>query len=50
MQLTAGVQELRQAVIRGPNEHPGAVAIENERGQIVSLSRLELRRREAAAK
>ena len=44
------LQELRHAVMKGPNDHPGAVAVENERGQIVSLSRLEPRRREAIAK
>ena len=32
------VHVLRQAVLNGPEVHPGAVAIEDERGQVVSLA------------
>ena len=34
------MQELREMVIRGPHEHPGAVAVENERGQLLNLGKL----------
>lgn len=44
------MQDLRERVIRGANEHPGALAIENEVGQVVRLDRLPKHRREAAAR
>ena len=43
-------QDLRERVIRGANEHPGAIAIENEAGQVVRLDKLPRHRREAAAR
>ncbi len=44
------VRELREAVINGPNEHPGALLIENEDGSQVRLSAFDPSKREAAAK
>ena len=35
---------------RGAKEHPGAVAVEDERGRVVSLARLPPTRRDALAK
>ena len=43
-------QALRERVIRGANEHPGAVAIENEAGVVVRLDKLSRPRREAVAR
>jgi hypothetical protein len=39
-----------QAVIRGPHELPGAVAVEDERGRVVQLDRLDKPKREGLAK
>ncbi|XP_053115784.1 DNA-directed RNA polymerase I subunit RPA1 [Hemicordylus capensis] len=44
------VQELRQAVINGPNEHPGASMIINEDGSRTILSTASQTQREAIAK
>ncbi|KAM6452106.1 DNA-directed RNA polymerase I subunit RPA1 isoform 1-T1 [Liasis olivaceus] len=44
------VQELRQAVINGPNEHPGASMIINEDGSRTILSTTSQTQREAIAK
>lgn len=35
------VEELRQAVINGPHKHPGALAVEDVTGQVISLSRID---------
>lgn len=32
------VQELRQMVTNGPDKHPGAVAVEDEFGRVISLA------------
>ena len=34
------VQELREMVVRGAHEHPGAVAVEDELGRVVLLHKL----------
>ncbi|XP_045139829.1 DNA-directed RNA polymerase I subunit RPA1 [Echinops telfairi] len=44
------VQELRQAVINGPNVHPGASMVVNEDGSRTALSASDLSQREAVAK
>uniref|UniRef100_A0A670J6Q3 DNA-directed RNA polymerase subunit n=1 Tax=Podarcis muralis TaxID=64176 RepID=A0A670J6Q3_PODMU len=44
------VQELRQAVINGPNEHPGASMVINEDGSRTILSTASQTQREAIAK
>lgn len=44
------VEMLREAVIRGYDELPGAVAVEDERGRVVSLVNQPRNRREAIAK
>ncbi|XP_049712712.1 DNA-directed RNA polymerase I subunit RPA1 [Elephas maximus indicus] len=44
------VQELRQAVINGPNVHPGASMVINEDGSRTALSASDLTQREAVAK
>ncbi|KAM6201574.1 LOW QUALITY PROTEIN: DNA-directed RNA polymerase I subunit RPA1 [Rhynchocyon petersi] len=44
------VQELRQAVINGPNVHPGASMVINEDGSRTALSATNLTQREAVAK
>ncbi|KAK9816421.1 hypothetical protein WJX72_000053 [[Myrmecia] bisecta] len=44
------VQELREMVVRGAHQHPGAVAVEDEFGRIISLAGLSAQRREAVAK
>merc|ERR1711860_407395 len=44
------VQELRQAVINGPDVHPGAVYIEAESGQRTLIPGRSLQMREAMAK
>ncbi|XP_051830346.1 DNA-directed RNA polymerase I subunit RPA1 [Antechinus flavipes] len=44
------VQELRQAVINGPNVHPGASMVINEDGSRTALSTTDLTQREAVAK
>ncbi|CAL8467924.1 g7462 [Coccomyxa elongata] len=44
------VAELREMVIRGAYEHPGAVAVEDELGRVILLHKLPLNRREAVAK
>ncbi|XP_066123701.1 DNA-directed RNA polymerase I subunit RPA1 isoform X1 [Saccopteryx bilineata] len=44
------VQELRQAVINGPNKHPGASMVINEDGSRTALSAVDLTQREAVAK
>lgn len=41
--------ELRQAVINGPNVWPGAAAIENENGQVINLAIKNLEERTALA-
>ncbi|XP_075066371.1 DNA-directed RNA polymerase I subunit RPA1 [Mixophyes fleayi] len=47
---TWNVQELRQAVINGPNAHPGACIVVNEDGSRTILSASSLVQREAIAK
>jgi DNA-directed RNA polymerase I subunit RPA1 len=42
-------QELKMAVINGPDVWPGAAAIENEKGSILNLARLSLEERKAQA-
>ncbi|XP_030683391.1 DNA-directed RNA polymerase I subunit RPA1 isoform X3 [Nomascus leucogenys] len=44
------VQELRQAVINGPNVHPGASVVINEDGSRTALSAVDMTQREAVAK
>ncbi|XP_038067709.1 DNA-directed RNA polymerase I subunit RPA1-like [Patiria miniata] len=44
------VRELREAVMNGPNQHPGALLIENEDGSQMRLSAGNPSQREAAAK
>uniref|UniRef100_A0A5F8G704 DNA-directed RNA polymerase subunit n=1 Tax=Monodelphis domestica TaxID=13616 RepID=A0A5F8G704_MONDO len=44
------VQELRQAVINGPNVHPGASMVINEDGSRTALSATDVTQREAVAK
>nr|XP_013006968.1 DNA-directed RNA polymerase I subunit RPA1 [Cavia porcellus] len=44
------VQELRQAVINGPNVHPGASMVINEDGSRTALSTGDIAQREAVAK
>ncbi|XP_008065778.1 DNA-directed RNA polymerase I subunit RPA1 [Carlito syrichta] len=44
------VQELRQAVINGPNVHPGASMVINEDGSRTALSAMDVTQREAVAK
>ncbi|XP_062934163.1 DNA-directed RNA polymerase I subunit RPA1 [Cynocephalus volans] len=44
------VQELRQAVINGPNKHPGASMVINEDGSRTALSVTDITQREAVAK
>eukprot|EP00873_Tetraselmis_striata_P042277 jgi/Tetstr1/462541/TSEL_007530.t2 len=44
------VTALREMVERGPDEHPGAVAVEDERGIMVFLKQLSAQRRAALAK
>uniref|UniRef100_A0A8C9AQS0 DNA-directed RNA polymerase subunit n=1 Tax=Prolemur simus TaxID=1328070 RepID=A0A8C9AQS0_PROSS len=44
------VQELRQAVINGPNVHPGASMVINEDGSRTALSASDITQREAVAK
>ncbi|XP_076990974.1 DNA-directed RNA polymerase I subunit RPA1 isoform X2 [Tamandua tetradactyla] len=44
------VQELRQAVINGPNMHPGASMVINEDGSRTALSAVDTTQREAVAK
>ncbi|XP_036604435.1 DNA-directed RNA polymerase I subunit RPA1 [Trichosurus vulpecula] len=44
------VQELRQAVINGPNVHPGASMVINEDGSRTALSSTDVAQREAVAK
>ncbi|KAK2092788.1 DNA-directed RNA polymerase I subunit RPA1 [Saguinus oedipus] len=44
------VQELRQAVINGPNVHPGASMVINEDGSRTALSTVDMSQREAVAK
>ena len=43
------IQELRQAVMNGPSQWPGAAAIENENGQVVSLRNKSFDERQALA-
>ncbi len=38
----AAAQELREMVIRGAHEHPGAVAVEDELGRVILLHKLPL--------
>ncbi|XP_056138723.1 DNA-directed RNA polymerase I subunit RPA1 [Lampris incognitus] len=47
---TWNVKELRQAVLNGPNVHPGAVMVINEDGRKTILSASSLTQREAVAK
>jgi hypothetical protein len=35
------VEEMRQLVINGADKHPGALAVEDCRGVVVSLSKLD---------
>jgi hypothetical protein len=42
--------ELRDAVIRGPKQHPGANAIEDEMGNRISLATSDLQTRIALSK
>jgi DNA-directed RNA polymerase beta' subunit len=35
------VEQLRQAVINGPHKHPGALAVEDVTGTVISLSRMD---------
>ncbi|KIW10643.1 hypothetical protein PV08_11607 [Exophiala spinifera] len=42
--------ELSKAVINGPDKYPGAAAVENENGQVLSLKRKSLDQRRAIAK
>ena len=44
------VHSLRQAVVNGPDVHPGAVAIEDERGQLISLAHKSPAQRSALSK
>eukprot|EP00775_Hariotina_reticulata_P014827 gene14827-15010_t len=44
------VEEMRQLVINGADKHPGALAVEDCRGVVVSLSKLDQKRREGIAK
>ncbi|KAK0133909.1 DNA-directed RNA polymerase I subunit RPA1 [Merluccius polli] len=44
------VKELRQAVLNGPNVHPGAIAVINEDGSKTILSATDATQREAVAK
>jgi DNA-directed RNA polymerase I subunit RPA1 len=44
------VERLRQLVINGPDEHPGAVAVEDEAGRLVVLAKLPREKREALSK
>eukprot|EP00899_Mesostigma_viride_P013846 jgi/Mesvir1/22462/Mv18493-RA.1 len=44
------VAELRAAVLRGPDVHPGATHIEDESGQVVALAQLTEHKRAAEAK
>lgn len=44
------MQELRQAVINGPNVHPGASMVINEDGSRTALSAVDATQREAVAK
>ena len=44
------VEELRQAVINGPNVHPGATYIENESGHRIILKSNDKKQRESQAK
>lgn len=44
------VKELRQAVLNGPNVHPGASMVINEDGRRTILSATNLAQREAVAK
>ena len=34
------MQELREMVVRGAHEHPGAVAVEDELGRVILLHKL----------
>lgn len=43
-------EQLSKAVINGPEKYPGASAIENENGQVLSLKRKSLEQRKALAK
>ena len=38
----AGFQGLREMVIRGPYEHPGANAVEDENGRLLNLTQMSL--------
>lgn len=44
------VKELRQAVLNGPNVHPGASMVINEDGRRTILSAMNFAQREAVAK
>lgn len=44
------VERLRALVVRGAEEHPGAVAVEDDRGRVVLLERMSKDKREALAK
>lgn len=44
------MQELRQAVLNGPEVHPGAVAVINEDGTKTVLSATDATQRQAVAK
>jgi DNA-directed RNA polymerase I subunit RPA1 len=44
------VERLRELVLRGALVYPGAVAVEDEKGRLISLERLSATKREAIAK
>jgi hypothetical protein len=44
------VERLRQLVMNGPEQHPGAVAVEDEKGRVVVLAQLDKQRRGALSK
>lgn len=43
------MQELRKAIINGPNTYPGAVSIQNEDGSLIMLTSLSKDKRVAVA-
>ncbi len=44
------VERLRQLVVNGPHQHPGALAVEDEKGRVVVLAHLDQQKREALSK
>jgi DNA-directed RNA polymerase I subunit RPA1 len=47
---THNIQEFKQLVINGSEKYPGAVAVEDEKGWIISIWRLGVQQREAIAR